>query len=56
MHDIFNQTFSSDEAILEVMNIFECPWEDVDHHSSFIPIIESLKLRLEKLTPNDDKE
>ena len=31
IHDIVDQTFSSDEAIMEVMNILERPWEDMHH-------------------------
>ena len=36
IHDILYQIFSSDEAIMEVMNISERPWEYMHHRSSFL--------------------
>jgi hypothetical protein len=42
-HDFLNDTLPLDEAILEVMTLFERTWEDSHHQSSFI----STKERLE---------
>ena len=36
IHDILDQTFSFDEAIMEVMNVSERPCEEIHHRSSFL--------------------
>lgn len=42
-HDFLNDTLTSDEAILEVMDLFDQPWEDSHHRSSFIPDLERVE-------------
>jgi hypothetical protein len=36
-HDYLDETFPSDEAIIEAMNGSEKPWDDMNHHSYFLP-------------------
>lgn len=36
-HDFLNDNLPSNESILEVMSLFERPWEDSHHRSSFPP-------------------
>jgi hypothetical protein len=36
-HDFLDNTLPSDEAILEAMNVLDRPWDDMHHHSYFLP-------------------
>jgi hypothetical protein len=36
-HDFLDDTFLSDEAIIEAMNGFSKPWDDMHHRSYFLP-------------------
>ena len=36
-HDFLENVLPSDEVIMEVMALTEQPWEDLHHHSSFLP-------------------
>jgi hypothetical protein len=36
-HDCLDETLQLDEAIIEAMNGSDKPWDDVHHHSYFIP-------------------
>jgi hypothetical protein len=36
-HDCLNDTLTFDEAILEAMNGLDRPWDDMHHHSYFLP-------------------
>ena len=56
IHHILDQTFSSDEAIMEVINISERPWEDMHHRASFISKPDSLEVKHENCYLNDDME
>jgi hypothetical protein len=42
-HDFLDETFPSDEAILEAMNVSERPWDNMHHRSYFLPILERIK-------------
>ena len=53
LHDILDQIFSSNEAILEVVNVSKPPCDDMHHRSSLLPARESLEVRPKKLKPND---
>ena len=56
IHDILDQTFSSNEAIMELMNISEWPWEDMHHRSSFLSKPDSLDVKPENFYLDDDME
>jgi hypothetical protein len=36
-HDFLDETFPSDEAIIEAINGSDKPWDDMYHHSYFLP-------------------
>ena len=55
-HDILDQTFSSDEAIMEVMNISKRSWEDMHHRSSFPSKLDSLEVKHDNFYLDDDME
>ena len=55
-HDILDQTLSSDEAIMEVMNISERTWEEMHHRSSFLSNLDSLEVKHENFYLDDDME
>ena len=42
-HDFLNETFPSDEAIIEAMNGSDKPWDDMHHLSYFLPEIEIIE-------------
>jgi hypothetical protein len=42
-HDFLDETLPSDEAILEAMNFFERPWDDMHHRSYFLPSLERIE-------------
>jgi hypothetical protein len=42
-HDYLNETFPSDEAIIEAMNSSNKPWDDMHHRSYFLPDIEKIE-------------
>jgi hypothetical protein len=42
-HDFLDETLPSNEAILEAMNVFERPWDDMHHRSYFLPILERIE-------------
>jgi hypothetical protein len=42
-HDFLNDTLPSDEAILEAMNVFERPWDNMHHRSYFLPSLERIE-------------
>jgi hypothetical protein len=42
-HDFLDETFPSDEAILEAMNGSERPWDDMHHRSYFLPSLERIE-------------
>jgi hypothetical protein len=42
-HDFLDNTFPSDEAILEAMTGPERPWEDLHHRSYFLPELERIE-------------
>ena len=56
IHDILDQIFSSDEAIMEVMNISEQPWEYMHHQSSCLSNLDSLEVKPEFFYLDDDME
>jgi hypothetical protein len=41
-YDCLDETFPSDEAILESVNGFEIPWDEMHHRSYFLPSIERI--------------
>ena len=53
-HDILDKTFSSNEAIMKVMNILERPWEDMHHRSSFLTKLDSIEVKHENCYLDDD--
>ena len=55
-HDILDQTFLSDESIMEVMNISEWPWDDMHHRSSFLSKLDSLEVKHEIFYLDDNME
>jgi hypothetical protein len=42
-HDFLNETFLSNESILEAMNSSKRPWDDMHHRSYFLPSIERIE-------------
>jgi hypothetical protein len=42
-HDFLNDTLPSDEAIVEVMNGSNRPWDDMHHHSYLLPELARIK-------------
>jgi hypothetical protein len=42
-HDYLEETFPSDEAIIEVMNGSDRPWYDIHHRSYFLPELERIE-------------
>jgi hypothetical protein len=42
-HDFLDETFPSDEAIIEAMNGSDKPWDDMHHHSYFLPELERIE-------------
>jgi hypothetical protein len=42
-HDFLDETFPSDESILEAMNGSERPWDDMHHRSYFLPSLERIE-------------
>jgi hypothetical protein len=42
-HDFLDETFPSDKAILEAMNVSERPWDDMHHRSYFLPSLEKIE-------------
>jgi hypothetical protein len=42
-HDCLDETLSSDEAIIETMNGYDKPWDDMHHRSYFIPDLERIE-------------
>jgi hypothetical protein len=42
-HDFLDDTFPSDKAILEAMNVSERPWDDMHHQSYFLPSHEKIE-------------
>jgi hypothetical protein len=42
-HDCLDETFPSDEAILEAMNGSDRPWDDMHHRSYFLPSLERIE-------------
>jgi hypothetical protein len=42
-HDFLDETFPSDEAILESMNGFKRPWDDMHHRYYFLPSLERIE-------------
>jgi hypothetical protein len=42
-HDFLDGTFPSDEAIIEAMNSFDKPWDDMHHCSYFLPELERIE-------------
>jgi hypothetical protein len=45
----------SDEAIIEAMVGSECPWENMNHHLSFLPTLDESKTST-SYNPNFQKE
>jgi hypothetical protein len=43
LHDFLDETFPSEEAILEAMNGSDRPWGDMHHRSYFLPILERIE-------------
>jgi hypothetical protein len=41
-HDCLDGTFLLDEAIIEAMNGSNNPWDDMHHHSYFLPELERI--------------
>jgi hypothetical protein len=35
--------FPSNEAIMEAMDLVDRPWDDMHHHTSFLPYLEQLE-------------
>jgi hypothetical protein len=42
-HDCLDETFPSDEAIIEAMNGSDKPWDDMHHQSYFLPEISRIE-------------
>jgi hypothetical protein len=42
-HDFLDENFPSDKSIIEAMNGFEKPWDDMHHRSYFLPELERIK-------------
>jgi hypothetical protein len=42
-HDFLDENLPSDEAILEAMNVYERPWDDMHHRSYFLPSLERIE-------------
>jgi hypothetical protein len=42
-HDFLDETFPSDEAIIEAMNGSHKPWDDMHHRSYFLPDLERIE-------------
>jgi hypothetical protein len=42
-HEFLDENFPSDEAIIEAMNGSEKPWDDMHHHSYFLPKLARIK-------------
>jgi len=42
-HDYLDENFPPDEAIIESMNGSDKPWDDMHHHSYFLPEPERIK-------------
>jgi hypothetical protein len=42
-HDFLDETLPSHEDILEAMNVFERPWDDMHHQSYFLPSLEKIE-------------
>jgi hypothetical protein len=45
--DPLNETFPTDESIIEVMSLDETPWNDLHHRSSFLPSLDEMPSCLE---------
>jgi hypothetical protein len=43
LHDLLNDNLPSDEAILEAMYGPNRPWDDMHHHSYFLPMLVRLE-------------
>jgi hypothetical protein len=43
LHDLLDDTWPLDKAILEAMNFFERPWDDMHHRSYFLSCLERIK-------------
>ena len=43
LHDCLDETLTSNEAILEAMNGSDRPWDDMHHHSYFLPELERIE-------------
>jgi hypothetical protein len=42
-HDFLDETFPSNEAILEAMNVSKRPWDNMHHRSYFLPSLERVE-------------
>jgi hypothetical protein len=42
-HDCLDETFPSDESIIETMNGSDKPWDDMHHYSYFLPELETIE-------------
>ena len=42
-HDCLDETLPLDEAIIEAMNCSNKPWDDMHHHSYFLPELERIE-------------
>lgn len=43
MPDPFNTNFLTDEGIMEFMTLDEMSWNDIHHHSTFLPSFEKIE-------------
>ena len=46
-HDFLENVLPSDEVVMEVMTLTEWPWEELHHHTSFLPHKESVETQLQ---------
>jgi hypothetical protein len=54
--DPFDDTFPTDESIMEIMSLEDTPWDDGHHHSSFLPKLETIESHLESSFPSEEIE
>jgi hypothetical protein len=45
--DPFDDTFPTNESIMEIMSLEETPWDDSHHRSSFFPKLENIESHVE---------
>ena len=51
--DPLNETFPTNESIVEVMYLEETPWDDGHHHSSFLLSLDEISTCMESRVPSE---